>query len=190
MSGSAFKVAAHGSLEQAGLAGGPVKGRVDGGTLTLADAGGSLVIPAASVDRLRHFRMGKVHELNYGSQVAHETKIWWSGRRDPILLMPSGDKDGFFEGIGDFAAGVEVAHGPGRLHIGPGATTAVVNLAIVGIPLLGLLAYVGWVALEDGGWWWLGAALIALFFGWLGGRSILSRWPRRVSLDRFRAELR
>ena len=189
-SSRSFTVVGNKSLEQAGLSGHAVKARLDGGTLTLAGGSkGELVIPAGNVDRLRHFRMAKVQDPTYTLPTMYETKIWWGGRSKPILLMPSQDQTAFLNGIGDLAAAVEAAHGPGRRYIGPGATTAIINFLIVGIPVLLLLAFVWGIAAVDGGWWWAGAIGITLLFGWLGGRSILSRWPRRVSLERLQAEL-
>lgn len=193
MSGSprTFTVVGNGSLGKAGLSDNLVRGRLDGGTLTLSGSKGrELVIPAGNVDRLRHFRMGKVHDVEYTLPTMYETKIWWGGRRRPVLLMPARNVEPFLEGIGGFAAAVEAANGPGRLYIGPGATTAVVNFIIVGIPIALLLAFVWWIAAIDGGWWWLGAVGITIVFGWLGGSSVLSRWPRRVSLERLQEELR
>ena len=179
-------------LQARGLSGLGVVVRLDEGALVLqGEEGGRLDIPAASVDRVRQFRMEAVHSLHFRSPVMYETKIWWDGGRKPALLIPVNDKDSYRAIIAEFAAAVAEAQGLERLRIGPGWTTAIVNLLVVGIPCLFLFAFVFWLALIDGGWWWLGAALIFMLFFWLAGRNLVSRWPRRVrSLDQFVAELR
>lgn len=63
-------------LEQRGLTG-DVRVSLSGTTLSLAgDEGGSLDVPAASVDRLRLFRMERVHGLTYNSPCMYELKLW------------------------------------------------------------------------------------------------------------------
>ncbi|MGQ0588139.1 MAG: hypothetical protein ACT4N8_01235 [Sphingosinicella sp.] len=179
-------------LERRGVSGSDVAVRLEGATLAIeGEQGGHVAIPAERVDLIRQFRMGPVHSLHLKTPPIYETKIWWDGGSRPVLLMPVENQPAYQALIAEFAAHVAEAHGLERLRIGPGPTTAIVNLLIVGIPCLFLFAFVFWVALVDGGWWWLGAMATFMLFFWLAGRNLVSRWPRRVrSIDQFLAELR
>jgi len=180
------------TLEARGLAGLAATVRLEGSTLELAgEQGGSLSIPVASVDRVRHFRMEAVQSLYHPTPTMYETKIWWDGQSRPALIMPSQNHDAYRLLMADFAEQVAEAHGLGVLRIGPGYTTAIINLLIVGIPCLMLFGFMVWISLTDGGWWWLATAVIFMLFFWLAGSNLVSRWPRRVrSLEQFVEELR
>ena len=180
------------ALEACGVEGTRVTVRLKDSRLEFrGNEGGRFSVPAAQVTRIRQFRMAPVRTLPLTTPLMHETKIWWIGGARPALLIPIEGHAAYRAVIADFAAQVVAAHGLDRLGIGPGYTTAIVNLVIVGVPCLFLIALVFWIALLDGGWWWLGAAVIFMVFSWLAGSNLLSRWPRRVrSLDQFVAELR
>jgi len=184
-------------LRKQGLAGEDVVVRLEGTTLVLkGDKHGSLAIPATSVDRLRQFKMEAV-EANLSEFSAdrspglYETKIWWSGKAKPLMLTPYEDFANYREIMRGFARQVAAVRGLERLYLGAGPTTAILNLLLVGIPVLFLFAYVLWLATAEGGWYWLGAAATLLFFGWYGARNIVSRWPRPIHhFEQFEAELR
>lgn len=179
------------ALARLGLEGDTVTVRLDGDQLMLTGCdGGSLSIPAASVDRLRHFGTEEVHQLPSNIPAMVEAKIWWSGRPQPVLLIPTVGRKAYSAVIGGFAERVAAYRGVGRLMLGPGYTTAIVNLLIVLPPCLLLLGGLLVVSVMDGGWWWLATIVLSTLFLWLGGRNIVSRWPRRVaSIEAFRANL-
>lgn len=113
-----------------------------------------------------------------------------SGARTPLLLIPVADHDAFRSITREFAAAVAQSGGIDRLRLGPGLTTGIVNLMIVGIPGALLFAYLLYVSISDGGWWWVASAAIFALFLWFGGRNIVSRWPRRIRrLEQLDAEL-
>ena len=179
-------------LQDRGVEGLDVVVRLEDSTLELSgEEGGRVSIPAARVDLIRQFKMEAVQSLHGGTPDMWETKIWWDGGSKPVLLMPIQNQPAYSAIIGDFAAQVAEARGLEALRIGPGYTTAIVNLLIVGPPCLFLFAFMVWISLMDGGWWWLATAVTFMLFFWLAGRNLVSRWPRRVrSLDQFVAELR
>ena len=179
-------------LQDRGVEGLDVVVRLEDSTLELSgEDGGRVSIPAASVDLIRQFKMEAVQSLYGGTPDMWETKIWWDGGSKPVLLMPIQNQSVYSAMIGDFAAQVADAHGLKALRIGPGYTTAIINLMIVGIPCLFLFAFMIWISVMDGGWWWLVTAVIFMLFFWLAGRNLVSRWPRRVrSLEQFVEELR
>jgi hypothetical protein len=178
-------------LERCGVTGPDVVVRLEGSTLRIVgEQGGAVAIPAASVDLMRQFSTQTIQSPDGDIPPLYETKIWWDGRSKPALLIPIEGHGAYCDAIAAFAGQVAAANGLERLRIGPGYTTAIVNLLLVGIPCLLLFAYVLWVATTDGGWWWLAAVAIFVTFVWLAGRNIVSRWPRPVrSLDQFVAEL-
>lgn len=180
------------ALQDRGVEGLDIFVRLEGSALELSgEQGGRVSIPVASVDLIRQFKMDAVQSLHGGTPDMWETKIWWDGGSKPVLLMPIRNQPVYSAMIGEFAAQVAEAHGLKALRIGPGYTTAIINLMIVGIPCLLLFAFMIWISVMDGGWWWLASAVTFVLFFWLAGRNLVSRWPRRVrSLDRFVAELR
>ena len=144
-------------LRKQGLAGEDVVVRLEGTTLVLkGDKHGSLAIPATSVDRLRQFKMEAV-EANLSEFSAdrspglYETKIWWSGKAKPLMLTPYEDFANYREIMRGFARQVAAVRGLERLYLGAGPTTAILNLLLVGIPVLFLFAYVLWLATAEGG---------------------------------------
>jgi hypothetical protein len=195
MAGSdrSFFIANGRALKRHGLAGFEIEARLEGQSLTFSDeAGRKIAVSAAQVDRLRLFRMQAVQTADGpGTPTIHETKIWWDGGRVPILLIPVENHEAYRAAMGTFARQVAAARGLDRIRLGPGYLTAIINLLLVGPICLALLAYVFYIAVEEGGWWWAGAMAILLVFGWLAGSNIVSRWPRRLkSLDRLDAELK
>ena len=191
-SGESFASLSCRELRERGLQGEEVRVRLEGSTLTLSDADGrSVAIPAAQVDRLRHFRIDPVRSLHVTTPTQYETKIWWGGGRRPLVLVPYGKLAGYRRIVRTFAGQVAALHGLDRLRLGPGRATAFVNLLIVGPPVLLLFAFILSIAVLDGGWWWAGAVAALLLFGWLAGRNLRSRWPRRLrDLDQLDSALR
>ncbi|MBO9622593.1 MAG: hypothetical protein J7500_07765 [Sphingomonas sp.] len=180
------------ALEALGVKGSNLSVALEGDRLVLSGRdGGTVAIPAHAVERLRHFGTEQVHELEGSIAATLEAKIWWSGSPRPVVLTAIAGQGGDYRAtILDFAERVAAAHGPGRLQLGPGYATAIVNLLIVVPPCLLLFALLVGVSILDGGWWWLATAVIAPLFLWLGGRNLASRWPRRVrSIEAFRAGL-
>lgn len=179
------------ALRRHGLQGDEVLVRLEGDQLLLAGSdGGSLSISAGSVDRLRHFGTEEVQEAPSNIPATTEVTIWWAGRREPVTLTPFARRKAYRSVIGGFAERVAAWRGVDRLRIGPGYATAIINLLIVLPPCLLLLAVLIGVSIMDGGWWWLATILLSALFLWLGGRNIVSRWPRRVaSVEAFKANL-
>ena len=133
------------ALKRRGLSGYDVRVRLDGQTLTFRDERGRTVaVPAASVDRLRHFRMGGVQSVGggEGTSTIYETKIWWEGGWTPILLVPFRGNDVYRAALSAFARHVVDAHGLDRIRLGPGYVTAIINLLLVGPFTLAFLVYV------------------------------------------------
>jgi len=184
-------------LKRQGLSGDEVIVRLGGSELFLeGEQGGSLTIAAEDVDRLRQFKMEAVHATSgdvpgEGTPCLYETKIWWGGGAKPATLTPHDRYDDYRNVILAFAEQVAAVQGPDRLYLGAGPLTAILNLLLVGTPLLLLCAYSVWIALDEGGWWWGAALAVLLFFGWYGTPNIISRWPRRMpDFSRFEQELR
>ncbi|QPQ55190.1 hypothetical protein IC614_00790 [Allosphingosinicella flava] len=191
-----FKALNTSYLRRLGLLGDEVIVRLEGASLILqGEKSGMLAIPAGSVDRLRQFRMEAVQttlgDLPGGvSPSLVETKIWWDGKKKPVLITPYQQHANYAKIMRDFGRQIWTLRGS-RLYLGAGPLTAILNLLLVGIPVLFLFACAFWFALTDGGWWWAAAAAILLFFGWYGGRNIISRWPRPIrNFEQFEAELR
>lgn len=189
--GRAFSCLNGKGLERHGVRGQLVRVELEGSALVIEGAeGGSVRIEAARVDRIRQFRMEAVHSLHSPLPTMFETKIWWDGGAKPVLLIPGDGHKSYRAVIGRFAEAVAAARGLDRLRLGPGYTTAIVNLLIVGPPCLMVFALMIWIAVDQGGWWWVVGGIVFMLFFWLAGRNIVSRWPRRLrSLDQFRAEL-
>lgn len=187
----AFRSHNSSALERLGLVGTDVAVTLEGDQLVLRGRdGGMLSIPAAAVDRLRHFRSEEVHQLPANVPAMAEVKIWWGGRRKPVLLTLSSGKKGYRSAIGGFAERVVAYRGLGRLMLGPGYTTAIVNLLIVVPPCLLLLGVLLLASITNGGWWWPASIALLALFGWLVGRNLVSRWPRRVAgLEAFMSDL-
>lgn len=179
------------ALARLGVKGDQVSVRLEGDQLVLTGCeGGTLRIPAGSVDRLRHFRTEVVQSLPSNVPSTVEAKIWWSGRPKPVLLIPIGQRRGYSAVIGGFAERVAAWRGVERLRIGPGVTTAILNLLIVVPPCLLLFGLLLTLSILDSSWWWLATIPLSALFLWLAGRNIVSRWPRRVrSLEAFKADL-
>lgn len=186
-----FKALMTGRLRSFGLEGDEAIVRFDGALLTIdGELGGRIAIAPAAVDRVRQFRTGAVQELQGEVASISETLIWWNGDPKPLMLTPFEGHAGYRAIIRDFGAKVATANGIDRLYRGPGAATAIVNLVLIGVPVLALLAYLIWVSMEEGGMWWAASALLALFFVAISWMRIVRRWPRPVRVfDQFEAEI-
>ncbi len=189
--GRAFSCLNSKGLEQRGVMGEVARVELKGSALLVQGSeGGSVRIEAARVDKIRQFRMEAVHSLHSPLPATFETKIWWDGDPKPALLIPYDDYRSYRAVIAGFARSVAAARGLERLRLGPGYATGIINLLIVGPPCLMLFALMIWVSLEQGGWWWIVGALVFMLFFWLGGRNIVSRWPRRAgSIEAFEEAL-
>lgn len=178
-------------LVRLGLEGDEVFVRLEGDQLVLTGStSGRLVIPAAAVDRLRHFGTEQVQALPANIPPMLEVKIWWGGRREPLFLTPYAQHKAYGAVIGGFAERIVAWRGIDRLWIGPGYTTGIVNLLIVAPPCLMLFGLLVGLSLWQSAWWWLATVPLTALFVWLGGRNIISRWPRRVaSIAAFKAHL-
>jgi len=187
----AFRSLGSRKLARLGLEGDEVIVRLEGDQLVLTGAsGGTLAIPAAAVDRLRHFGTEEVQELPENIPPTLEVKIWWSGRPEPVFLTPFANHKAYGTVIGGFAERVAAWRGVDRLMIGPGHATAIINLLIVVPPCLLLFGLLLALSIWDSAWWWLATVPLLALFVWLGGRNIVSRWPRRVaSIEAFKAHL-
>ena len=190
---AAFTISNGRALKRRGLTGYEIMVRLDGNILTFSDEDGRTVaVPASQVDRLRFFRMDPTQARYGGSTPAiYETKIWWDGGRWSILLVAVDELETYRAAIRAFAGQVAAARGLDRIRLGPGWVTAIVNLLLVVPITLALFAYIFYVAIEDGGWWWVSAIVVFLAFAWIVGRNLYSRWPRRLrSLEQLDAELK
>lgn len=187
-----FKSLTNGFFRRRGLIGDDILVRCEGGALHLRGSeAGELVIPAAKVDKLRQFRTGAIQELQGEVPSIYETKIWFDGGSKPAMLTPYEQHGNYRTAMRDFAAAIVALRGFDRLYCGPGMTTAIINLILIGVPVLGLFAYMLWVSMEDGGVWWLLTAVLAVFFSFVSWRVIYARWPRPVrSMEEFEAQLR
>lgn len=187
-----FLIANVGALKRRGLTGYDIRVRLTGETLTFTDESKRTVaVPAERVDRLRHFRMDATQSRTGGSTpTIYETKIWWDGNARPILIVPFRGHKVYRAALRTFARQVAETRGLDRIRLGPGYVTAIVNLLLVGPIVLALIAYAFYVAVQDGGWWWVAAIAVFIVFGALAGGNIISRWPRRVrSLEQLDSEL-
>lgn len=171
-----------------------IDGRFDGGSLILAGPKGRIVIPAGSVDRLRHdhvlpdVRAWPALRRDFGFIRGHCTTIYWGGRPNPVVLRPYRNQPAFLAVVDGLATAVQAAHPDGRLYIG-GGTGAVMYLAWVWLLSLLLLAFLGFLALRH--------LPLSLFWAvpvccaWLAMAVHLTRKnaPRPVALERLREEL-
>jgi hypothetical protein len=187
----AFRSLGSRKLAALGIEGDEIAVRLEGDQLVLTGSeSGTLAIPASAVDRMRHFGTEEVQELPGNIPATMEVKIWWGGRPEPVLLTPFANHKAYGAVIGGFAERVVAWRGVERLMLGPGYATAIINLLIVGPPCLLLFALLLGLSIWESAWWWLATIPLAALFLWLGGRNIVSRWPRRVrSLEAFKTYL-
>lgn len=156
-------------LARAGLAGDGAQGHWRGEALELTGAqGGSLVIPADSVRRIR-----AGHEPRSKTSVAPVVWLWVSGARRPIAIETTGPGDGAYSAaMGALAAVVAANYGLGRVERGSASGWTAAPVVIFGL----FFAWTLWSALTSAtdSWtrfipaWFVGAVFASLFAWWYG----------------------
>ena len=108
-----------------------------------------------------------------------EAKIWWSG--PPLYFSAMIDDEEFTNVIGGLARRVAATGGVGALRSGPDLLSAVIMFALT-IGSLGLLlAFLLYLALADGGWWWAPLLVFAPLYVLALRAQLRNHWPRRLT---------
>ena len=179
-----FAVPMRRAMRREGLAGSKVEVRLQGNALVLTgDAGGSLRVPAAEVDRIRiaRVRLPPPRHSPRPPKTVYETRIWRSGHRAGLLIGPPADRRRHYRALMREFAGWVFAGG-GKVVRGPGLAILLVQTAwaIVPLGLIGLLL-LGGAIVEGRFWLWLVAFFVLALPIFLARRVYRRHWPRRVS---------
>jgi hypothetical protein len=179
-----FAVPMRRAMRREGLAGSKVEVRLQGDTLVLTgDAGGSLSVSAAEVDRIRiaSVRLPPPRRSPRPPRTLYETRIWRSGNRARLLIGPPADRRGHYRAVMREFAGWVFEDG-GKVLRGPGLATLLLQTVWATVPLglIGLLL-LGGAIVEGRPWLWLLAFFVLTLPVLLARRAYRRHWPRRVT---------
>ena len=177
MSGRApgFSTGPNGTLARAGLTDVITRVALDGDRLVLTGAAAErLEIGAAEVTRLRLAE----YPATARTRGYCETMIERPGGR--ILLTANRDDIAYGRTIRAFALAVAAARGPDSVVRGPGLGSAIIMLLLTMGSLSLLMAFLLWLALWAGGWWWVPVIVLAPLYAFAWRAQLDRQWPRRL----------